>query len=67
MSDRKTSLDGLEIISQLLCCALWGLNQVAAKPALADVPPQIQAGSHSLGAALPINRAPQPRQTPHLA
>ena len=52
MSDRKTSLDGLAIASLLLCCALWGLNQVAAKLALADLPPLIQAGTRSLGAAL---------------
>ena len=52
MSDRKTNLDGLAIVSLLLCCALWGLNQVAAKLALADVPPLIQAGTRSLGAAL---------------
>ena len=52
MTDRKTSLDGLAVASLLLCCVLWGLNQVAAKLALADVPPLIQAGARSLGAAL---------------
>jgi drug/metabolite transporter (DMT)-like permease len=52
MSDRKTHLDGLAVAALLLCCALWGLNQVAAKLTLADVPPLIQAGVRSLGAAL---------------
>ena len=52
MSETKTSLDGVAVASLLLCCALWGLNQVAAKLALADVPPLIQAGSRSLGAGL---------------
>ncbi len=52
MSETKTSLDGVAVASLLLCCALWGLNQVAAKLALADVPPLIQAGTRSLGAGL---------------
>ena len=52
MSDRKTKLDGVAIASLLLCCALWGLNQTVTKLTLADVPPLLQAGSRSLGAAL---------------
>ena len=52
MSDRKTSLDGVAIASLLLCCALWGLNHVATKLTLQDVPPLVQAGVRSLGAAL---------------
>ena len=52
MSERKASLDGMAVAALLLCCLLWGLNQVAAKLTLADVPPLIQAGSRSLGAAL---------------
>lgn len=49
--DRKTHLDGLAIASLVLCCVLWGLNQVASKLTLADIPPLLQAGSRSLGAA----------------
>jgi len=52
MPDRKTKLDGVAIASLLLCCALWGLNQTVTKITLADVPPLLQAGSRSLGAAL---------------
>ena len=52
MPDRKTKLDGVAITSLLLCCALWGLNQTVTKLTLADVPPLLQAGSRSLGAAL---------------
>jgi drug/metabolite transporter (DMT)-like permease len=52
MSDRKTSLDGMAVTSLLLCCALWGLNHVATKLTLQDVPPLVQAGLRSLGAAL---------------
>ena len=52
MPDRKTKLDGVAIASLLLCCALWGLNQTVTKLTLADVPPLLQAGSRSLGAAL---------------
>ena len=52
MIERKTHLDGLAIACLLLCCGLWGLNQVATKLALATVPPLTQAAIRSLGAAL---------------
>ena len=52
MSERKTHLDALAIGCLLLCCGLWGLNQVATKLALATVPPLMQAAIRSLGAAL---------------
>jgi drug/metabolite transporter (DMT)-like permease len=51
MTDRKTRLDALAITWLVLCCALWGLNQVAAKVALAEIPPLLQAGARSLGGA----------------
>jgi drug/metabolite transporter (DMT)-like permease len=50
--DRRTRLDALAVGLLLLCCTLWGLNQVAAKVALAEVPPLTQAALRSLGAAL---------------
>ncbi|MFO1326097.1 MAG: DMT family transporter [Rubrivivax sp.] len=52
MSDRKDRLDGLAVTLLIACCALWGLNQVATKVALADVPPLTQAALRSAGAAL---------------
>jgi drug/metabolite transporter (DMT)-like permease len=51
MPDRKSQLDGLAVVSLLLCCALWGLGQVATKLTLAEVPPLAQAAFRSLGAA----------------
>jgi drug/metabolite transporter (DMT)-like permease len=51
MTERKTRLDAFAVASLVLCCALWGLNQVAAKAALAGVPPLTQAALRSLGAA----------------
>lgn len=51
MSDRRAHLDTLAIGSLLLCCVLWGLNQVAAKVALTEIPPLVQAGMRSLVAA----------------
>ena len=51
MSDRKTRLDAVAISSLVLCCALWGLNHTITKLTLADVPPLVQAGARSLGAA----------------
>lgn len=50
--DRKHHLDSIAIASLLLCCVLWGLNQVAAKVALAEIPPLLQAAARSLGAAV---------------
>ena len=52
MPDRKTRLDAVAVLSLVLCCFLWGLNQVAVKAALPEVPPLAQAGLRSLGAAL---------------
>lgn len=50
-SERKTHLDTLAVGSLLVCCVLWGLNQVAAKAALTEITPLWQAGLRSLGAA----------------
>jgi drug/metabolite transporter (DMT)-like permease len=52
MSERKDRLDATAIVCLLLCCAVWGVNQVAAKAALAELPPLLQAGARSAGAAL---------------
>jgi drug/metabolite transporter (DMT)-like permease len=51
-AQRRERLDALAIGLLVTCCALWGLNQVAAKAALADVPPLTQAALRSAGAAL---------------
>lgn len=52
MTDRHTRLDATAITLLLGCCVLWGLNQVAAKAAMAEIPPLLQAGARSLGAAV---------------
>ncbi len=51
MSDRHHSLDPRAIALVVLCTVLWGVNQVATKVALAEIPPLLQAGVRSLGAA----------------
>ena len=51
-STRKTALDTVAITTLVACCATWGLSQVAAKVSLAEVPPLLQSGMRSLGAAL---------------
>jgi len=51
MTDRKSHLDTLAVASLVGCCFLWGLNQVAAKAALPEVPPLWQAAARSLGGA----------------
>ncbi len=49
---RRDRLDARAVVILLVCCVLWGLNQVAAKVALAEVPPLTQAALRSLGAAV---------------
>ncbi len=49
---RRERLDVLAVGLLITCCALWGLNQVAAKAALTEVPPLTQAALRSAGAAL---------------
>jgi len=51
-SQRAPSLDALAVTILILCCFLWGLNQVAAKAALPEVPALWQATVRSSGAAL---------------
>jgi drug/metabolite transporter (DMT)-like permease len=52
MSERKPHLDTLAVVSLVFCCFLWGLNQVAAKAVLPEVPALWQAALRSSGAAL---------------
>ena len=49
---RKDHVDGVAVASLLLCTLLWGLGQVAAKVAVAELPPLWQAALRSLGAAV---------------
>ena len=49
---RKLQLDRTAVLGLLVCCALWGLNQVAAKAALREIGPLWQSGLRSLAAAL---------------
>jgi len=51
MTDRKTRLDTTAVLLLLTCTALWGVNQVAMKWALLEMPPLWQAAARSLGAA----------------
>ena len=52
MTDRKNRLDGVAVASVVTCCFLWGLNQVAAKAAMPEIPALWQATSRSAGGAL---------------
>ena len=49
MTDRKTHLDTLAVACLIGCCFLWGLNQVAAKAALPEVPALQQAAIRPVG------------------
>jgi drug/metabolite transporter (DMT)-like permease len=52
MSQRKADLDPLAVVSIVACCFIWGLNQVAAKATLPEIPPLWQACVRSIGGAL---------------
>ncbi|MEO5845845.1 MAG: DMT family transporter [Caldimonas sp.] len=52
MTERKSHLDTVAVAVLVLCCFLWGLNQVAAKAALAEIPALWQAALRSTGAAV---------------
>jgi drug/metabolite transporter (DMT)-like permease len=45
---RAPRLDTLAIVSLIGCCALWGLNQVAIKAALPEVPALVQLSIRSV-------------------
>lgn len=49
---RSDRLDTRAVLLLLMCCALWGVNQVASKVALAELPPLLQAAMRSAGAAV---------------
>ena len=48
----QPSLDAVAVVLLVLCCFLWGLNQVAAKAALPEIPALWQAALRSSGAAI---------------
>jgi drug/metabolite transporter (DMT)-like permease len=52
MTERKSHLDTLAVSMLVFCCFLWGLNQVAAKAAMPEVPALWQAALRSSGGAL---------------
>lgn len=51
-SSRQSHLDPRAVSLLLLCCFLWGINQVAAKAALTEIGPLWQAGLRSAVAGL---------------
>jgi drug/metabolite transporter (DMT)-like permease len=52
MSERKSHLDVVAVVLLVVCCFLWGLNQVAAKAALPEIGALWQAALRSSGATL---------------
>lgn len=49
---RASRLDALAVGALIVCCALWGLNQVAIKAALPEVPALIQLSIRSVVACV---------------
>lgn len=54
MNPAARPLDGGAAAAMVVLCLSWGLNQVAIKAAMADIPPLIQAGLRSAGALVLI-------------
>ena len=52
MTERNAHLDTLAVAMLVFCCFLWGLNQVAAKVAMPEIPALWQAAVRSCGGAL---------------
>jgi len=52
LRERKSHLDALAVATLVVCCFLWGLNQVAAKAALPEIGSLWQAALRSTGATL---------------
>jgi drug/metabolite transporter (DMT)-like permease len=52
MAARRTAIDLPAAMAMVTLCAVWGLNQVAAKVVNAGISPVLQAGLRSIGAAL---------------
>jgi drug/metabolite transporter (DMT)-like permease len=52
MRERKSHLDAIAVASLIVCCFLWGLNQVAAKAALPEIGALWQAALRSSGATV---------------
>ena len=52
MIDRRAHLDGLAVGVMLVCCVLWGLQQVVVKASLPMLPAFLQAGLRSAIAAV---------------
>jgi len=64
MTDRRNHLDAMAVACLVLCCFIWGLNQVAAKAALAEIPPLWQATVRSAGGALLVGAWARWRRIP---
>lgn len=52
MTPKNKALDPKGVALLIVLCASWGLNQVAIKAAIQDIPPVFQAGVRSIGACL---------------
>ena len=52
MNSRKEHLDGLAVGTLLVCCMLWGLQQVLVKSIMDEVAPLFQASLRCMGACV---------------
>ena len=64
MPDRRAHLDRLAIALVVGCCVLWGLNQVAVKAVIGEVPPLVQAAVRSLAGAVLVMAWARARRIP---
>ena len=64
MTERKAHLDAFAVGTIVFCCFLWGLNQVAAKAAMPEIPALWQAAARSLGGTVLVWLWAMSRGTP---
>ena len=64
MTERKAHLDAFAVAVIVVCCFLWGLNQVAAKAALPEIPALWQAAARSVGGTALVWLWAASRRTP---
>jgi drug/metabolite transporter (DMT)-like permease len=67
MKPNNTALDAKGILILMALCASWGVNQVAIKLAIPEVPPVLQAGIRSMGAGILVLAWMKLRKLPILA
>ena len=52
MTSKPMKIDAKAIVLLVILCASWGLQQISIKIAVESIPPALQGGLRSIGAAI---------------